>query len=107
MVASTVVALLGVPSWLQRGRRRLAAGCGVAGFAAGWKITAVKFWCTADAVTLYGDHLWPGLVLLRSTGADGEQGAGAGMESVDGLSSRSGCVTLVGGPQALPSRGGV
>lgn len=29
VVASTVVALLGVPGWLQRGRRRLAAGCGV------------------------------------------------------------------------------
>lgn len=64
-VASTVVALLGVSSWLQRGRRRLAAGCGTAGLAAGWKITAEKFWGSADAVTLSGDNLWPGLVLLR------------------------------------------
>lgn len=43
----------------------------------------------------------------EKTSADGEQGAGAGMQSVDGLSSRSECVTAVGGPQALPSRGGV
>lgn len=43
----------------------------------------------------------------EKTTADGEQGAGAGMESVEGLSSRSACVTVVGGPQALPSQGGV
>lgn len=35
------------------------------GFAARWWITVEKFWGTADSVTMDGDNLWPGLVLLR------------------------------------------
>lgn len=107
VVASTVVTLLGVPSWLQRGRRRPAAGCGIAEFAAGWRITAENVWGTADALSLYGDHLWPDLVLLRKPVQMENRVLGAGMESVYGLSSRSGCMTVVGGPQALSSWGGV
>lgn len=43
----------------------------------------------------------------EKSSADREQGAEAGMESVDRLFSRSGCVTVLGEPQALPSWGGV
>lgn len=57
-VASTMVALLGVPSWLLGGRRRMEAGCGIAGFAAGWRIAAEKClgYCRCWWVTLGGDH---------------------------------------------------
>lgn len=65
--ASTVVALLGGPGWLQGGRRRPAAGCGTSGFAAGWSIAAEKIlgYRRSRWTKLDGEHLWPSLVLLR------------------------------------------
>lgn len=67
--ASTMVALLGGPGWLQGGRRRPEAGCSTAGFAADRRIGAGKFlgYCRGRWANLVGEHLWPGLVLLRKS----------------------------------------
>jgi len=65
--ASTLVALLVGPGWLQLGRRRPVVECGTFGCAAGGRIATKKIlgYCRGRWAKLDGEHLWPSLILLR------------------------------------------